>query len=960
MKKTGSGRIVTGIMMATTSAVAMLAGTSAFAQTVIADGDNMTVITDMDGQTINVAEGVTSTTSAAPVVVFHNADVTLNNNGVLQKTGGAQAVYVNAAAPNATINNGMTGRISGDSRAINLGGASVILNNHGHITGTGDQRNGTVFINPTANMAVINNSGTIDAGEGNSGSGITANLSTNGSYFEIENSGVIAGRGSAMAGAETAGDGIRFERGRVNGALDGSTTGLFTGEIVNTGHITSESTSGTTAAIRFVNGVSFQGTLTNGADGVIHGTQNGLYFGNPVPAGGSDHSGGVVNNHGRISSDSRALNIDGIGLEVNNFGKIIGTGDQRNGTIFVDNTANHFTIYNGEDGVVDTGMGNNGSAISISLGVSDGDERSFEIVNDGSIWGRGDAVNDGASAGLRLYNGAGVDAYVTVDAYIENNGTIRSDSSAAILIDDVDFQGILINNGTLTGVNSFNAKTARSGIYFVQTGGALNGHFVGSDFDDTLEFRGGSSTLAGNVANGVSVLVKEDAKLAVSGHRTLDGYLENSGNLAFKLGSDSLAVTGDVLLADGSVITIDASNDSLPIGTAINIITNGGNFVNAGTTVNIVDTNFLVDYQVVFGSLSITPIAVALGNVSADANINAFGAAITRAVTANTLSDDVFAALNGASNAAAFENVALGLLPSINEGVTREIYETQNIADNLVTERLFSGQGTGIWGQIIGRTSDRDGESLSVSGYDADSFGFTLGADVAASENIRIGVAFTYADLDIDQNGGGLENISVDAYQVSGYLGYNGDKFFVNALIGYSFNDVSSERSSAAGRITADYDVDGLRAQVNAGYDLGNDNFGITPYVGLAYARLSPDSYTETGGLDLHVNAGNSDFVEGKIGTRFTTKRSSGVGFRGNLAYVYDFDGDARRFNLNFDGAGTPVQLRTRGEAESRFEFGAGLTYGEERGISIALDYQGELASGYDSHAGIFRIRYGF
>ena len=135
----------------------------------------------------------------------------------------------------------------------------------------------------------MNNDGLIDAGAGNEGAGFSVELSADGNDFEINNSGTIQGRGNAAAGLTTAGDGIRLERGRVAGALDGTTTGLFTGTITNSGLIDSEGANGTVAGIRVVNGVSFQGTLNNEEGGVISGLQNGLYFGNPTPAGGGDH-----------------------------------------------------------------------------------------------------------------------------------------------------------------------------------------------------------------------------------------------------------------------------------------------------------------------------------------------------------------------------------------------------------------------------------------------------------------------------------------------------------------------------------------------------------------------------------------------------------------------------------------------------------------------------------------------
>ena len=313
-----------------------------------------------DGVVISNGEGGNITAPLNAIITA--ADTTVINAGNI--AGGTNAINFVNGSGSGSVTNLSTGVISSDSRAINIGG-SVAVQNAGQIIGTGDQRNGTVYSDSAANNFSITNSGTIDAGAGNLGAGFSAELSEAGTDFSIDNSGTIAGRGDAGAGLATAGDGIRLERTRVDGALDGSTTGLFTGDITNSGTISSEGANGTVGGFRAVNGTSFQGTLTNEADGVISGEQNGVYFGNATPAGGGDHTDGVVNNEGTISSGSRALNIDGTGLEVNNSGSILGTGDQRNGTAYADSTAQDFQLNN--SGTIDAGAGNLGSGFAAEL-----------------------------------------------------------------------------------------------------------------------------------------------------------------------------------------------------------------------------------------------------------------------------------------------------------------------------------------------------------------------------------------------------------------------------------------------------------------------------------------------------------------------------------------------------------------------------------------------------------------
>ena len=333
--------------------------------TVIPDGDNQTRTSQVDGETFVLASGDATTVDGDPVVVFANDGVTFRNDGTANTTGltttvviegdrgtvdngrnaeiSAEQTAIDILGEDALIDNdglivggfngvnfvngGLSsgllrndGTISSDSRAVNIGGDGVRVENYGRIIGTDDQRNGTIYSDATANDYSISNrrDAVVDAGLGNDGAGIALQL---GSLVDgsIDNTGTIRGRGQAEASSGLAGDGIRLFSG-----VEGPST--FEGNITNDGRILSDSEVGPVAGLRVANGVNFDGTITNGRRGEISGANNGLYFGT------GEHDAVVVN-HGLISSDSRAVNIDGSGVELNNFGDIIGTGDQRNGTV---------------------------------------------------------------------------------------------------------------------------------------------------------------------------------------------------------------------------------------------------------------------------------------------------------------------------------------------------------------------------------------------------------------------------------------------------------------------------------------------------------------------------------------------------------------------------------------------------------------------------------------------------
>ena len=700
------------------------------------------------------------------------------------------------------VNN--AGTISSDSRALNIDGIGLTVNNSGSILGTGNQRNGTVYADSTAQDFTLNNTatGVIDAGMGNEGAAFSVELASaasGGNAFDITNAGTIQGRGNASAGAATAGDGLRFERTRNMGALDATSDGLFVGNITNSGTIASEAANGTAGGIRFVNGVSFQGVLDN--SGTISGVQNGLYFGNPTPAGGGDFTGAVVNNSGVISSDSRALNIDGIGLTVNNTGQILGTGNQRNGTVYADGTADAFTFTNA--GTIDAGVGNQGSGFGAEIGGAADGANTFTLTNTGTIQGRGQAgpMDNQAGDGVRIGN---VGNTGTFDGVITNSGLINSEStqgpvSGLRVVNGVDFTGELNNSGTISGgnhglylgagdhsaavitnsgtlaggVNAFFAGNATAAVSVTNDGGTLIGNFVGSAFDDTLTFTGTGNLLQGDILNSVDVTTTAGSATTISGARTLNGSFTHNGTLDVSLGVDSLAVEGDTLLGAGSVVNI--ATDIIgqdDVGTTFDVLTETGNFTNEGAVVNVNDDDFLLDYEVILGSLSVSVSASDLAGVSSDSNIDAFANAVSGAVADIRLADDVFTALNSATSVTQFEESALTLLPAIHDGVAREIYETQRFASSLVQNRL-AGEGVGLWGQAFYRSADADPTSLSSLGYDADATGITLGLDGKVGETATLGVLFNYSDIEVDANGTAGARSEIDAIQIGGYAGFD-------------------------------------------------------------------------------------------------------------------------------------------------------------------------------------------
>ena len=296
--------------------------------------------------------------------------------------------------------------ITSDSRAVDLSdGDGLVVRNSGDILGTGNQRNGTLYVDGTVDDLRFINSGVVDAGVGNLGDAVSIQVGAVGDLsneeINIINSGVFQGRGD---GAEVFADGARVAANGSSGLRffngSGQPEATVTGSVINNGTITAEVNVGFLGGLVVEDGVAYDGRIVNNRQGVISGPRNGLYIGN------AEHDL-TINNAGRIESGSRAVNIDGSGVSLRNSGTIIGTGDQRNGTVYADATAENFSIQNNRRGVIDAGEGNQGAGISLQIGDVDGDVVEASIRNDGLIQGRGDAPLDSnlAGDGIRLFSG---------------------------------------------------------------------------------------------------------------------------------------------------------------------------------------------------------------------------------------------------------------------------------------------------------------------------------------------------------------------------------------------------------------------------------------------------------------------------------------------------------------------------------------------------------------------------
>jgi hypothetical protein len=580
--------------------------------TVIPDGSTTPLTSEADGQVFVLNVGDRASAVDAPLLTLANDQAAFANGGVATVTGDAAAVSVEGedgtvlnfpsgailaeltaidvlgdggAVENAGLIaggfNGVrfvgdggvlrnTGDIESDSRAVEIIGADTTLRNAGDIVGTGDQRNGTVYANSTAEDYTLLNAATgrIDAGLGNEGAGVSFEVGDAAGESvdaRIVNDGGIAGRGDAPLGENTRGDGIRLFA-----SVEGAT---YDGDIVNRGSVTSDDARG----IEIRDGLGFDGRIVN--TGLISGETDGLYFGD------APHDAEVVN-RGFITSDSRAVNIDGTDVELTNHGTILGTGDQRNGTVYSDATADDYRVVNLASGLIDAGEGNDGAGVVFQIGDAPGDAVEAQLVNRGLIQGRGEGVGNLAGDGVRLFAGSEGPVFFAGD--ILNTGRIvGSEDGIDVNATEAEFgfAGDVINRGTIEAGDmgiEIDANTDFAGD--VVNAGIIVAGDTGIEFDE-------GGTFAGQVRNAGTIEAGDNGIGFEEGTNSA-GAVVNSGTIEAGdegiLFDDGSSFAGDVR----NTGTIRATDDALELregAVFIGDVVNGGELLGGNEGIEIED-----------------------------------------------------------------------------------------------------------------------------------------------------------------------------------------------------------------------------------------------------------------------------------------------------------------------------------------------------------------------------------
>ncbi|MGE0667841.1 MAG: autotransporter domain-containing protein [Sphingomonadales bacterium] len=256
-------------------------------------------------------------------------------------------------------------------------------------------------------------------------------------------------------------------------------------------------------------------------------------------------------------------------------------------------------------------------------------------------------------------------------------------------------------------------------------------------------------------------------------------------------------------------------------------------------------------------------------------------------------------------------------------------------------------------------------------GYGIDTLSGYLGMDYQLTSGLLLGAMGGFGNADLDRDGGTATG-DMDSWQIAGYLSLYGGGWFLDVAGGYGEFDAKSSRDIGFGSVAlsalSDHDGDAVFLGGRAGYGfaLGNGGWEATPEIGLAYVRSRQDGFAETGAAPVNLEVDPLEAESLRLSGQLRLSRTVRTGNGGALAYyvragiAHELEDGLRPITARFAGTQADFTVFGQPASDTVAVFGAGISGEIASGISLFLDYAGELGGRFSSHfiTGGARLRF--
>ncbi|MDO6562237.1 autotransporter outer membrane beta-barrel domain-containing protein [Amphritea sp. 1_MG-2023] len=394
----------------------------------------------------------------------------------------------------------------------------------------------------------------------------------------------------------------------------------------------------------------------------------------------------------------------------------------------------------------------------------------------------------------------------------------------------------------------------------------------------------------------------------------------------------------------------------------------------------VADDTVTFTYYYVFGSDIAAVVEETISGLSvAEAtqllnNTPAYGAATVVDSTPELLALFSGAGLSGDTEVSAAASEVLPLLSGSSViATTSSLTAIQNTIQSRISANTGMSSGEGflgdkyVWMKPFGSWADQR-EQGGVEGYDAETVGMVLGLDGSLNERTRLGLAFAFAESNIDAGTSAApQSLDLDIYQLTTYGSYTlAENMEADFQVAYGQNKTDASRDIAFTNTVASssYDSESFQAGVGLSrlypYKEGTDFIASAR---LDYTHLENDAYSESGAGLLNLNVEKSAYealivgVDGKLAYQLGNGRT----LETNLGLGYDIKDQGIITTAAFDGAPT-VSFDTNGLKQDPWivDIGIGYNHQAQNGMQVSLRYDVQGREDYLNQSASVKMQWAF
>jgi outer membrane autotransporter protein len=271
-----------------------------------------------------------------------------------------------------------------------------------------------------------------------------------------------------------------------------------------------------------------------------------------------------------------------------------------------------------------------------------------------------------------------------------------------------------------------------------------------------------------------------------------------------------------------------------------------------------------------------------------------------------------------------------------------------------------------VWASGYYAWADQDDDD-DYLGFDYDTDGVVLGADVALNDNWTVGLSGGMASTDLDYDDINADS-DVDTWHMGVYASYKAACYYVDAALSYADNDYDTSRNISFMGLNAEGDTEGedISAYLGAGMKTSVDS-GWTWTASVQYIDHQADSFTETGAgvMNLTVDEVDSESLVTALGFRWAgafdfNDITCVPELRAQAAYEFGDTEDEVTARFAGSPAGTSFSVDGAEADEFSVLVGVGLTADVMDSLAVFVDYDVDWRDDFVAQMVSGGLRYSF